>query len=287
MLFYSQTKYFLKSFTLLLLHFVLSNDAQAQPAVGLQLYSFRNQVPKDVPGMLQKISKMGFQYLEGGGTYNLSQEAFRELLRRNNLKMVSVGAGFEELQKNIDSVAEKAAYFGATYVMCSWVPHRNDTFTIEDAKKAVAVFNNAGKMLKAKGLQLVYHAHGYEFQKFEGGTFFDYMLKGMNPAYANFQMDVFWFKHSGQDPATYLQKYPNRFLSLHLKDRQLGTKNNVLGRADVETNVVLGTGDVNIEAVMQAAKKAGIKYAFIEDESSRSEEQVPKSMQYLRSLKIK
>jgi sugar phosphate isomerase/epimerase len=147
------------------------------------------------------------------------------------------------------------------------------------------VFNKAGKVMKEKGIQFVYHAHGYEFQPYENGTFFDYMLRNMNPEYANIQMDVFWFKNSGQDPAAWLLKYPKRFLTLHLKDRQQGTPNNVTAKADVETNVVLGTGDVDIAAVMRAAKKIGIKYAFIEDESSRSLEQVPLSLAYLKTLK--
>ncbi|RYZ60135.1 MAG: sugar phosphate isomerase/epimerase [Chitinophagaceae bacterium] len=264
---------------------LLGVAVQAQVAVGLQLYSFRNQLPKDVPGMLQKISSMGFRYIEGGGTYKLSKEEYKSLLLKNNLQVVSYGASFEELEKDPQAVAEKAAFFGALYVMCSWVPHKGEVFTIEDTKRAVAVFNAAGKVLKEKGIQFMYHAHGYEFQHYEGGTFFDYMLQHMDPAYANFQMDVFWFKNSGQDPAANLLKYPNRFLTLHLKDRKLGTPDNVTAKADVETNVELGTGDVNIAAVMEAAKKIGIKYAFIEDESSRSEEQVPRSLAYVNGLK--
>ena len=110
------------------------------------------------------------------------------------------------------------------------------------------------------------------------------MIKNMNPEFANFQMDVFWFRNSGQDPVAFLQKYPDRFISLHLKDRKHGSPDNVTAKADVESNVVLGSGDVGIAAVMKQAKKNGIKYAFIEDESSRSEEQVPQSVAYLRSL---
>lgn len=259
--------------------------SKAQPEIGLQLYTFRAQIPKDVPGMLKKISDMGIRYLEGGGTYNLSREEYKRLLQQNNLQIISYGAGFDELQKNPEAVAEKAKFFGAKYVMCSWVPHNGDVFTIDDTKKAVDVFNKAGKVMKEAGLQFMYHAHGYEFQPYEGGTFFDYMLRNMNPQYANFQMDVFWFKNSGQDPAAWLQKHPKRFLSLHLKDRQHGTPDNLTARADVETNVTLGTGDVDIAAVMKVAKKVGIKYAFIEDESSRSLEQVPQSISYLKSLK--
>lgn len=274
-----------KTFCILLIAICSTNNLSAQPEIGVQLYTFRNEIPKDVAGMHAKISDMGFQYIEGGGTYNLTREAYKELLQKNNLQLISLGAGFEDLDKNLNAVIEKAEFFGAKYVMCSWVPHNGDKFTIEDAEKAVRVFNNAGKILKEKGIHFVYHAHGYEFQSYKDGTFFDYFLSGLNPEYANFQMDVFWFKHSGQDPAAYLLKYPNRFLTLHLKDRKKGMEGNVFGRADVESNVVLGTGDVDIKAVMMAAKKAGIKYAFIEDESSRSLTQVPKSISYLNSLK--
>jgi len=274
-----------KSICILLIAICTNNNLSAQPEIGIQLYSFRNEIPKDVPGMLSKISEMGFQFIEGGGTYNLTREAYKELLQKNNLQLISLGAGFEELDRNLNAVIEKAEFFGAKYVMCSWVPHNGDKFTIQDAEKAVKVFNNAGKSLKEKGIHFVYHAHGYEFQSYKDGTFFDYFLSGLNPEYANFQMDVFWFKHSGQDPAAYLLKYPNRFLTLHLKDRKKGMEGNVFGRADVESNVVLGTGDVDIKAVMMAAKKAGIKYAFIEDESSRSLTQVPQSISYLNSLK--
>lgn len=271
-------------FAVLAFLFVMASS-YAQPAIGLQLYSFRKQLPQDVPGMLQKISGMGFRFIEGGGTYNLPKEEYKLLLQKNNLQIVSFGADFKELENSPGAVAEKAAFFGATYVVCSWVPHDGDKFTIEDKKKSVAVCNAAGKVMKAKGLQFMYHVHGYEFQPYKGGTFFDYMLRHLDPAYANFEMDVFWFKHSGQDPVAWLNKYPNRFLTLHLKDRKKGTENNLTARADVETNVVLGQGDVDIAAVMKAAKKAGIKYAFLEDESSRSEVQVPQSLSYLRTLK--
>ncbi|MBD0376944.1 MAG: sugar phosphate isomerase/epimerase [Flavisolibacter sp.] len=253
--------------------------------IGLQLYTFRNQIPKDVPGMLQKISAMGIRELEGGGTYNLSKEEFKQLLDKNNLRIVSYGASFEELQKDPQAVADKAKFFGSKLVVCTWVPHNGDVFTFEDTKKAVDVFNNAGKILKQNGLDFVYHAHGYEFQPYQNGTFFDFMVKNMNPAYANFEMDVFWFKNSGQDPAAWINKYPKRFKALHLKDRKHGTPDNVTAKADVETNVTLGSGDVNIAAVMKAAKKAGIRYYFIEDESSRSLEQVPESLAYLKKLK--
>lgn len=92
-------------------------------------------------------------------------------------------------------------------------------------------------------------------------------------------------KNPGQDPVALLKKYPSRFLLMHLKDRKRGTVGNQNGRADERTNVVLGQGDVGIAAIMKEAKKIGVKHYFIEDESPIAEEQIPKNLAYLRSLK--
>jgi sugar phosphate isomerase/epimerase len=111
------------------------------------------------------------------------------------------------------------------------------------------------------------------------------MVKNTDPRYVNYEMDVFWIKHPGQDPVALLKKYPDRFMMLNLKDRKPGTEGNQNGHAPDETNVVLGTGDVGIAAIMKEAKKTGIKYYFIEDESAKSVEQIPQSLAFLRNLK--
>jgi sugar phosphate isomerase/epimerase len=152
--------------------------------------------------------------------------------------------------------------------------------------KAVTVFNQAGKVLSDNGLTLCYHAHGYEFVPQNSGTLFDYLAENMDPRYANFQMDVFWIKQSGTDPVALLKKYSTRFKSMHLKDRLVGMPDSSNGRADVEkANVVLGTGDVGIEAVVKEGWRLGIKHYFIEDESSRSWDQVPLSIEFLKRIK--
>ena len=271
---------------LALLLMLLANGsfAIAQDEIGLQLYTFRKEIPKDVSGMFAKISSMGIRELEGGGTYGLSVDSFKALLKKNNLTIICIGAGFNELDSNAQAVVDRAKTFGAKYVTCTWIPHQKE-FTLNDAKRAVDVFNKAGRLLKENGIALVYHPHGYEFGPHENGTMFDFLAKNMNPSYANFEMDVFWVKHPGQDPVALLKKYPNRFLLMHLKDRKPGTPGNQEGKADVETNVVLGSGDVGIADIMREAPKAGVKHYFIEDESSRALEQVPQSLAFLKTLK--
>lgn len=256
---------------------------QAQEA-GLQLYSLRNEFKKDVTGTLAKIKEWKITKIEGGGSYGLPLEEYKSLLKQNNLDMVSYGASFEDLDKNPQGVADNAKFFGSKYVMCAWVPHKEGVFVMEDIKKAMDVFTRAGKVLSENGIKFVYHPHGYEFGPHENGTLFDYMVNNTDPKYVNFEMDVFWVKHPGQDPVALLKKYPSRFLLLHLKDRAPGTLGNQNGRAPDESNVVLGKGDVGIAAIMKVAKEIGIKYAFIEDESPKAVEQIPESLDFLRSL---
>lgn len=253
--------------------------------IGLQLYSLRNEIPKDVSGSLSLIKSWGIKEIEGGGTYGMTIEEFNALAKKNNLRMISIGADFNELDKYPATVAARAKQFGAKYVMCAWIPHNGNDFTLADTEKAIAVFNKAGKVLAEAGISFCYHPHGYEFRPHEDGTLFDLMAKKMDPKYANFEMDVFWVKHPGNDPVALLKKYPNRFPLMHLKDRRHGTEGNQFGTAPDDTNVVLGTGDVGIGAIMKIARQYGVKHFFIEDESAHAVEQIPQSLKYLKTIK--
>jgi sugar phosphate isomerase/epimerase len=259
--------------------FSISLSAQE---IGLQLYSLRNQFKTDVTGSLDLIQSWGITKLEGGGTYGMSMEDFKKELAARKLSVVSVGAGFEDLEKNLQKVIDNAKAFGATYVMCAWVPHDNNKWDLEETQHATDVFNTAGKLLKDNGLTLAYHAHGYEFRPYKDGTLFDYMAE--NATDFTFEIDVFWVHHGGEDPLALMKKYPNKMTLMHLKDMQHGVKGNNTGHENVETNVVLGTGQVDIAGTVAEAKKLGLEYMFIEDESSAVVEQVPLSLEFLKSL---
>lgn len=269
------------------LFFCVCASTFAQPVIGLQMGSVGKQARADLPGTLKKLNEWGIRELEGGLPQGMQAADYLKLLKENNLTLVAVGSNFDSLAVNPQKIADRAKALGAKQVICYWIPHTGDDFTIENAKRGVEVFNKAGEVLAKNGLALGYHAHGYEFRPYENGTLFDYLAKNLDPRYANFQMDVFWIKQSGTDPVALLKKYPDRFISMHLKDRLKGMPDSNNGRADVEkANVVLGTGDVDIEAIVRAGHKAGIKHYFIEDESSRQWDQVPQSAAYLKTIKF-
>ena len=253
--------------------------------IGLQLYSVRNEVKKELKGSLQKVRAMGIKELEGGELYGMDIISYKKMLDEMGYKMVSIGVDYMELDKDLSPVIQKAKTLGATYVVCFGINHNGNVFGIKDVEEAAAKFNRAGKILKENGLQFCYHPHGCEFRPDGNGTLFDRLVEQTNPAYINYELDVYWAKQGCADPVALLKKYPSRFLLMHLKDREHGTTCNDTGRADEETNVVLGKGDVNIKAVMKAAKKTAVKHYFIEDESTRVMAQLPLSLQFLRSLR--
>ena len=250
--------------------------------IGLQFYSLRNQFDKDIPGTLDMIQSWGIQTIEGGDTYGMERADFQEMLNDRGLKVVSVGANYDELHESLEEVIEETKSYGAKYVMIPWIPHDGDNFSFEDTKKAVMLFNQAGKKISEAGLQLIYHPHGYEFRPHEDGNLMDYMLN--NAEHFNFEMDVFWFTHGGADPLEYLNAHPEKFKLMHLKDMRKGVKGNDSGHEDVETNVVLGTGQIDMAALVKRARELNVEYMFIEDESSQVVDQVPNSLKFLVSL---
>ena len=250
---------------------------------GVQAFTFRKSFPIDVAKTLDTIKMMGFTEIEGGGS-RMAPEAFKKLCDERGISIPSTGAGYEQLVNAPDSVVYRAKIFGASYVMCAWIPHEHGVLTIDNAKKAVDDFNKIGKTLKEQGLVFCYHAHGYEFQPYENGTLLDYIFEHTNPEYVSFEMDILWIQFGGGDPVALLKKYGNRWKLMHLKDLKKGVKKDLTGLTSPENDVSLGTGELDIPAILREAKKIGIKHYFIEDESNDVIGQVPQSIRYLKSL---
>lgn len=268
----------------------LSQPGEAQKStalytapLGIELYTFRKSFPIDPGKTLDTVKMLGFTELEGGPG-RLSPEEFKKLCDERGINIIATGANYDELIKDAAAVAHRAKLLGADYIMCAWIPHKGE-LTFDDAKKAVDVFNDAGKVLKDSGITFCYHAHGYEFQPYKDGALLDYIIQNTNPKNVSFEMDIFWIQFGGGDPVTLLKKYGNRWKLMHLKDIREGTVKNLTGGTEAENDVALGAGEVDIAAILKEAKKVGIRHYFIEDESNLEMEHVPQSIIYLKGLK--
>jgi sugar phosphate isomerase/epimerase len=253
--------------------------------LGVQLYSFRKDFARDVPGTLAKVRALGFRNVELAGTYGLTPQAFRAELDKAGLKALSMHVSLADFRDRVDQVISDAKILGATYVGVAWIKV-NNTVTADEIRNAAAILNRAGEKLAAAGLKVFYHIHGYEFQPADKGTLFDIFIEQTNPKFVDIQMDIYWAVHGGQDPVKMFVKYPGRITSMHLKDMRKGVVGNFSGQGSQEDDVALGTGQIDFVAALRAAKKAGVKWYFIEDESSAVYDQIPVTLKYLEQVKF-
>jgi len=254
--------------------------------IGLQLYSLRAQFATNVPGTLDEVKSFGIKNVELAGTYNMTPEKFVQELDARGLKAVSGHFDYGRYRDDPEAVAKEAKALGLEYAGCAWIPHNGD-FDEKTCREAIAIFNKAGEVLAKHGLKFFYHVHGFEFQPFGNGTLLDLLFQETNPKFVNYEMDIFWIVYPGQDPVKLLEKYPRRWQLSHLKDMRKTVKTGSLTpNADVKDDVALGTGQIDMPAVLRAAKKAGMKWYFIEDESPTSEQQIPQSLLYLEQVKF-
>jgi len=254
--------------------------------LGMVSYTYRNSFQKSVPATLDSVRSLGIINMEFSNLFGQKATDIRKWLDERGMICTSFGTSYEDVMNKTAEVAANARTLGATFVRVAWIPHDNKVpFTIEDAKKAVSDFNLVGKKLKDEyGLTFCYHNHGYEFVPYEGGTLFDYLVVATVPEYVSFELDILWAFHPGANPATLLLKYPNRFKLMHVKDLKMGVKGDYSGSTDPNNDVVLGTGQINIKEVLNAATKSDILYYYIEDESKNASRQVPESLKFLANI---
>jgi sugar phosphate isomerase/epimerase len=254
--------------------------------IGLQLWSVREYLAKDLAGTLAKVRAMGFTDVEGAGLWGKTAPELRAALDAAGLRCTSQHTGYERMRDDPAGAMAEAKVLGASQVITAWIPHQ-ETFTREEALKAADVFNKAGKAAKEAGLRYGYHTHGYENVPSTEGTLLDTLLKNTDPALVFLQVDVFHTFHGGFDPVKVITQNKGRVRSLHLKEIKKGYPVEPgHGTAPAEADVPVGTGQIDWRAVLRAAAAAGAVNYFIEDESTDPFGHIPQSVSYVTGLKV-
>jgi sugar phosphate isomerase/epimerase len=254
--------------------------------LGLELYSLRNELKRDLPGTLNTVRGWGFEEVELAGLPPMTPDETARALRVAGLRAASAFTDYERFRDHFAGVVADARTLGLTYLICGWIPH-DQMLTRTDVDRAIADFNTWGAAAVREKLRFAYHIHGYEFLASPDGTLMDTLFKGTDPQSVDYEMDVFWVVRGGGDPIALLERHGSRVRLAHLKDIRRGTPTGVpTGQAPDEASVVLGTGMIDWPALLKAAVKAGVRWYFIEDEHPAASKQIPQSIEYLRRLTL-
>lgn len=254
--------------------------------LGLQLYSLREQLAKDVAQGLAQAHALGFVDVEVFRFYGNSASVFAQKLQKAKLRCRSLMVEFAALSDPSKVIADAQA-LGATYVTCPWIPHEK-VFSAKDCTMAAERFTAAGRAMQAQGVSFTYHIHGYEFEPSREGTLMDTLLRSTPAEFVNYEMDIFWVTRGSGNVVDLLERYPGRFPLVHLKDIAKGTAICApKGDAPDDTSVPLGSGMIDIPGFLAAAQKAGSKMFFIEDEHPNAAKQISVSLRYLKTLGLR
>jgi sugar phosphate isomerase/epimerase len=250
---------------------------------GVVSFTFRADFSKDVAGTLDYIKAMGITNIEFSNLFGKTASEMRALLDERGMVCTSYGVYYDALTNKTEKVIQDAKTLGAEFVRVGMIPHKGD-FTVQDADVAIKDFNRVGKILKENGIEFAYHNHGYDFTPYLQSTLYDYLIQNTNPAYVSFELDILWVHQFGQDPLAYLKKYPTRFKLMHVKDLKKDVPVGLDVKTSSENDVPLGSGQINVQAILKQARKSPIKYYYLEDENSNARNQVPISLTYVKNL---
>ncbi|KLT65906.1 sugar phosphate isomerase/epimerase [Pedobacter sp. BMA] len=237
--------------------------------VGLQLWSLRDELPKDVKGTIEKVAKAGFTQIESYGFsikdqfWGLSPVDFNKLLEANNLTMPSGHYSLtsflsEGKTEELEAAIAAAKVLGSDYVTVPWL-EESIRKNADDYKTLAKRLNLAGKMCKDAGLRVAYHNHNFEFDKQGDTTGYQILLSETDKNLVDFELDLYWVVRSGNDPLKLFKENPGRFTMWHVKD---------MDKTDPALNAEVGTGSIDFKPIFADAKLSGMKHFFIEHESN-------------------
>ena len=248
--------------------------------IGVQLFTFFNEMDADVSGNLHKIAAIGYQEIESafskkGGYYGMKPKEFAALCKKEGLSWKShhvLGAPFKlppgtkmpagpdgkpmvlppmrNLRDNMKALVDEVAEGGVSYLVCANSP----TGTLDEVKSTIEVLNKTGELCKKAGLQFCYHNHDMEFKKVEGKVPYQMLLSETSADLVKMELDLAWATKAGVDPVELFDKHPGRFPLLHIKDIS----------ADFKTLEPVGEGVVNFKRVFAHTQTAGVKHYFVE-----------------------
>jgi sugar phosphate isomerase/epimerase len=230
---------------------------------------------KDVPGSLKQVSDIGYKYLEladytDGKFYGYSPADFKKMVNDLNMEVISSHAGVNPKGITDDEarkMAEDHAKVGAKYCMQPYVAD-GDRKSVAGYQKMVAEWNRVAKIMKENGVKFGYHNHNFEFDTVEGKIpYFDIFLPEMDKDLTTMELDLFWTTKAGQNPVDLFKKYPGRFQLFHMKD--MYTKEAPFVKTASSDFAPVGEGVINFREILAAKDIAGMKYMFVEQDSTK------------------
>lgn len=243
--------------------------------IGLQLYTLRQLMERDVARTLESVAAVGYDEVEFAGYFNETPKRIRILLDAVGLIAPSSHVPLADLTKHPEQTFDAAEVVGHRYIVMPWLDP-GDRRSLDDYRRVAAGLNRAGELAGARGVRVAYHNHDFELAPIDGVLPYDILLSDTDPALVWFEMDFYWMTRGGGDPLAYFGRHPGRFHLCHLKDMDRRGE-----MADV------GAGRIDFRKILHHRAEAGLRHFYVEhDHPADPPASIRASYQFLRSLEF-
>ncbi len=207
----------------------------ARIPIALQLYSVRKDAEQDLPGVLEAVAKMGYEGVEFAGYYGRTAQELRTLLDDNGLRCAGTHIGIDTLLGDaLQETVEFNQILDNRFLIVPGLPEEYRS-SREAWLRTAGVFNGIAERLEAMGTDMLtgYHNHHVEFTPMDGELPWDTFF-GNTRQDVVMQLDLGNAMHGGGTPVPFVERYPGRAITVHLKEYAAGYDKALIGEGDVD-----------------------------------------------------
>ena len=227
--------------------------------IACQLYTVRELAQADFAGAVAGVAAIGYRAVELAGYGSLRSAAeVRKVLDDHGMTVVASHTNLEALEKSLPRLLDDSDALGNRTLVLSFLPEPR---RVDAAgwRASAATLERIGRACGERGVELAYHHHHFEFQKFDGVYGLEILWQSADPEVVKAELDTFWLRYAGIDPVKYLTRLGRRTTLIHLKDVQPGPPAR-FGE--------IGTGILDFPAILAAAELAGVRWGIVEQDST-------------------
>ena len=225
--------------------------------IGVQLYTVRTALAKDLEGTVAAIAKAGITELEFFNMFDKPVAFWTSLMTRHGLTAPASHEGLPATDDGWAPIFDRAQGMGHRWIIVPWV---GDAYRGSRAawQRLAARLNTGAERAKAAGLGFGYHNHDFEFTPVDGTTGYEVLTTETDAALVKLELDLYWAVKAGQDPLTILRRWPGRVVSCHVKDA---------GPAPEREMRDVGQGTIDFRTLLATGKTTGLAHWFIEHDN--------------------
>lgn len=228
----------------------------------LQLWSVRDYMKdaESIKSTFKKLKEIGYDQVQTAGS-PIPYSEMAKLAKEAGIEIVGTHYDFDKMLNDTEGAIEEHKLMGANCMGIGGFFCKTEKEIYEFIEKA----NTIAARIAKEGMKFTYHNHHGEFQKYGDKTMMQILADGLDKDNTSFVLDTHWVQRGGGDPIEWINKLSGRIDILHLKDMQIIRNEN--GEV-IPAFAEIGSGNMNFKGIMEAAKKAGVKYYCVEQDES-------------------